>query len=447
MGDPGRLAGAKYFHHDGYDEYYNFSQSQWAGAPSYSGLKVYVADGAEREGLWMQSGGSHASYISHGDRCTLATNIYVGSLCWCSEDVSGGTPAVPILRPLWELGDVRAPAWLAWSTGWPGYSDFFPGEGHTYPPAGPAFGDHAADWADGSFTDLLKCGEVVYNPRNTSTPYVQTFTNYFNGSPVIGGIRLTFDYTNADPVNDRPIVLRKDWNAVTHDTTDWRCVADNLAYGALEHIDSVGMSANLISYMYKVHYFHRSSNPWYSGCSLMPAYNTNSGWIFCKYCRPVPVVLDSCTNCVLRFHDSQSLEPADSFWVFRNIAGADTATYEGTVLNLGHTAAGQMRLQHCLAGDYYVVSISNYGNSISALYHFDPVCTTCGDANSDGRINISDQVFIVAYIYANGTPPGPCNYAFGKGDANGDGIVNISDAVYLVAYIFQNGPAPHCLGL
>jgi hypothetical protein len=34
------------------------------------------------------------------------------------------------------------------------------------------------------------------------------------------------------------------------------------------------------------------------------------------------------------------------------------------------------------------------------------------------------------------------------GDANGiGGTPNISDAVFLIAYIFSNGPAPHCQGM
>jgi hypothetical protein len=74
-------------------------------------------------------------------------------------------------------------------------------------------------------------------------------------------------------------------------------------------------------------------------------------------------------------------------------------------------------------------------------------CTECGDANSDGVINISDASFLIAYIYNHGTAPGDCNYPRGKGDANGDGTVNVLDVNYLIAYIFSHGPAPHCQGL
>ncbi len=69
----------------------------------------------------------------------------------------------------------------------------------------------------------------------------------------------------------------------------------------------------------------------------------------------------------------------------------------------------------------------------------------CGDANGDGNLNISDAVYLIAYIFAGGTAPGACaGYANGRGDANGDGTINVSDAVYLISFIFSHGPDPHC---
>jgi len=71
-------------------------------------------------------------------------------------------------------------------------------------------------------------------------------------------------------------------------------------------------------------------------------------------------------------------------------------------------------------------------------------CTACGDANSDGSVDISDVVFLIAHIFSGGGAPAYCNYNKGKGDANGDGSVDISDVVYLIARIFSGGSAPHC---
>ncbi len=70
-----------------------------------------------------------------------------------------------------------------------------------------------------------------------------------------------------------------------------------------------------------------------------------------------------------------------------------------------------------------------------------PEPATCGDANSDGSVNISDAVYLIAYIFAGGPAPSPLDF----GDVNCDGAVNISDAVYLIAYIFAGGAAP-CAG-
>jgi hypothetical protein len=73
-------------------------------------------------------------------------------------------------------------------------------------------------------------------------------------------------------------------------------------------------------------------------------------------------------------------------------------------------------------------------------------CSACGDANSDGSVDISDVVYLIAHIFSGGTSPRWCDYPKGKGDANGDRQVDISDAVYLIARIFSGGKAPHCQG-
>jgi hypothetical protein len=61
-----------------------------------------------------------------------------------------------------------------------------------------------------------------------------------------------------------------------------------------------------------------------------------------------------------------------------------------------------------------------------------------GDADGSGGIDISDVVYIVAYIFSGGPAPTPAE----AGDANCDLMTDISDAVYLITYIFSGGPAP-----
>lgn len=63
---------------------------------------------------------------------------------------------------------------------------------------------------------------------------------------------------------------------------------------------------------------------------------------------------------------------------------------------------------------------------------------TCGDADGNSIVNISDAVYLIAYIFGGGGAPNPLL----AGDADCNAIVNISDAVYLIAYIFGGGSAP-----
>lgn len=63
---------------------------------------------------------------------------------------------------------------------------------------------------------------------------------------------------------------------------------------------------------------------------------------------------------------------------------------------------------------------------------------TCGDANSDGSINVSDAVYIINYVFVGGAQPEPIESA----DANCDISVNVSDAVYIINFVFVGGNPP-----
>lgn len=72
---------------------------------------------------------------------------------------------------------------------------------------------------------------------------------------------------------------------------------------------------------------------------------------------------------------------------------------------------------------------------------WNPEPATCGDANGDNGIDVSDAVFLIAYIFSGGPAPNPFEY----GDVNCDSAIDISDAVYLISYIFSGGSTP-CAG-
>jgi hypothetical protein len=67
-------------------------------------------------------------------------------------------------------------------------------------------------------------------------------------------------------------------------------------------------------------------------------------------------------------------------------------------------------------------------------------CNKAGDANSDGKVNVGDAVYMINYVFKGGLPP-TCK---AQGDANADGKLNVGDAVYLINFVFKGGLPPKC---
>lgn len=72
------------------------------------------------------------------------------------------------------------------------------------------------------------------------------------------------------------------------------------------------------------------------------------------------------------------------------------------------------------------------------FHYYSDLKTICGDANSDGDINVSDAVFIINFVFAGTEPPSDIDAA----NVNCDGSVNVSDAVWIINYIFTGGNLP-----
>jgi len=95
----------------------------------------------------------------------------------------------------------------------------------------------------------------------------------------------------------------------------------------------------------------------------------------------------------------------------------------GTV---GQTAAGQG-------------SSTNYKINQGFWQNFS-CCLKAGDANHDSKCNVGDAVYLINYVFKNGSAPS-CRQ---EGDANADSKVNVGDAVYLINYVFKAGATPNC---
>ncbi len=62
---------------------------------------------------------------------------------------------------------------------------------------------------------------------------------------------------------------------------------------------------------------------------------------------------------------------------------------------------------------------------------------TRGDANSDGKVDVGDAVFILAYLFEDG----PASTCPDSEDIDDSGRLNLIDPVYLLANLFIGGPA------
>ncbi|KPL04256.1 MAG: hypothetical protein AMJ90_01340 [candidate division Zixibacteria bacterium SM23_73_2] len=62
----------------------------------------------------------------------------------------------------------------------------------------------------------------------------------------------------------------------------------------------------------------------------------------------------------------------------------------------------------------------------------------CGDADTNGEVNLSDVLYIANYCLKGGLQPVPLQSA----DVNCDGEVNLSDVIYLANYLLKSGSPP-----
>ena len=95
---------------------------------------------------------------------------------------------------------------------------------------------------------------------------------------------------------------------------------------------------------------------------------------------------------------------------------------------------------------FAVVADDNEG-SLSDLAEFSMHVTysptgLAGDANNNGKTNVADITYLVAFLF--GIPTGPYPPAPNQADVNNSCTMNVSDVSYLVAYLFgiPTGPPP-----
>lgn len=124
------------------------------------------------------------------------------------------------------------------------------------------------------------------------------------------------------------------------------------------------------------------------------------------------------------YHDAGAPLYVDS-GAFGMAAFADSTVFVGTFADrVFQVGSDDLTRQTYLLGDGPVDIAFNY---------------VAGDANGDWGVNVGDAVYLINYVFKQGSPP---KWPAWRGNSNGDGSINVGDAVYLINFIFKSGEAP-----
>jgi hypothetical protein len=127
------------------------------------------------------------------------------------------------------------------------------------------------------------------------------------------------------------------------------------------------------------------------------------------------------------------------FWTEDNIPWLRIIDSVGSAPSLIRTALDVGSYTFGVYPDSFYVYSSTASNSPQKVYINMQVWRLHGDANWDNKLNLTDAIYIVNYLFRGGPPPRP---TFITGDCNCTGFVDVSDAIYIINYIFRGGTAP-----
>jgi hypothetical protein len=117
--------------------------------------------------------------------------------------------------------------------------------------------------------------------------------------------------------------------------------------------------------------------------------------------------------------------------MFYNVSGSGTLTFRTAV----HSTAGPTTM-------YAIVDpVSINWPAAGEVGSFEVTADAQrGDANYDGKLTVSDIVYLISYLFKGGPAP----FVLNSGDFNCDGKITVTDVIYLLNYLFKGGFKPSC---
>jgi hypothetical protein len=114
-------------------------------------------------------------------------------------------------------------------------------------------------------------------------------------------------------------------------------------------------------------------------------------------------------------------------------SGGPLSAYVGVILDSTSVA-----MEYSEANNANPFLAGNHGNQPISIIGFAGKTFRRGDANGNGKVDLSDAIFILAWLFSGGDAPACLSTA----DSNDTGEIDISDAITTLSWLFLGGKEP-----
>jgi len=213
----------------------------------------------------------------------------------------------------------------------------------------------------------------------------------------IGGINLIFTLSRPDMLSFSTNHIQVNIDTLTHDTTVAR-VCD---------LDTVGTAVKNFEWIYPYGELGDTALP---QCGYLRVVGkakdgqpiAAGNWVLFRLVMDIPCLSDTASARIAYTNATGELsDPTGNITYTRDTCRTDDTTFYATVFHFGSLTIDTSK---------------------------------CGDVNGDGKVTLSDVIYLANYILKSGAPA-PCPKEAGY--INGDKAINLSDVILIARYIFS----------